>query len=387
MKTNILLSGMLALISGTVLAQHIESDPVYFRSKDRAALRARQAEASNDTYAYNTKRNKSQQDEAVEDSVNPTDSYSSRNVNPEYAARANARSAQQDNGDYFDSNYRYQTTSNLNNWNNNFNRWYSNPWYTSSWFGSSINSWNSPYYGYSNPYNSPWYDPYWNYNGWSSSFSYYYGSNWNYGWGGNYNYWNYPYAYGGFSPGWSMGWGMGNSWYPWNAYGYGFGYPGYIVVVHQGNTGADHVNNNVSRRTRTIAPVSSADYYNRGSARPNGGTGGRTAGTSGRVDANSANAQYYERAWRRMDASQNNSGSTRNSSSWGGNNNSAWGGNNNSGNATRRYNYDNSSFGTPNHSSTPSFNTGGGGFGGGARSGGTVSGGSGGGGGSSRRGH
>ncbi|HEY9048106.1 MAG TPA: hypothetical protein VIN08_19500, partial [Ohtaekwangia sp.] len=196
MKTSILLSLVAIVFSSAAFAQ--EYDDMYFNSKDRKKENVQKA-ADQQAYAASVKKSKRMEEVADDNFVNPTDSYSARNVNPEYAARANAATAQTDNQDYYLTDYRYQTSSNLNNWNNNFNSWYSNPWYGSNYYGSSINNWNSPYYGYNNAYYSPWYDPYWN-NGWSTSFSYYWGSSWNYGWGGNYNYWNRPYC--GYTSAW-----------------------------------------------------------------------------------------------------------------------------------------------------------------------------------------
>ena len=196
---------------------------MYFNSKDRAKLKSQKAseEASVMASAKKTKKNQVIEDEPV----NPTDSYSARNVNPEFAARSNSQTAQADNQDYFVNNYRYNTNSNLNNFNNNFNTWNSNAWYSPNYYGSSINSWNTPYYGsYYDAYGSPWYNPYYR-SGWSSSFSYYWGSSYNYGWGSGFgmacaygnpymNSWGYaPYSYGS---------GWGNNYY----------YPGSVVVVN-----------------------------------------------------------------------------------------------------------------------------------------------------------
>ena len=69
------------------------------------------------------KKTKKVEQVAADEVVNPTDSYSARNVNPEFAARSNSQTAAADNQDYFVNNYKYNTSSNLNNWNNNYNNW------------------------------------------------------------------------------------------------------------------------------------------------------------------------------------------------------------------------------------------------------------------------
>lgn len=210
-------------ISG-VFAQGVEYDDMYFNANDRAKLNAQKATE----VAYNTSEKFKKLDTEEEEGVNPTDSYSARNVNPEYTSRAHTQSAQADDEDYFVNNYQYNRNQ-YNDWNNNFNQWNNNPWYRSNYYGPGVNSWNSPYYGYSS-YNSPWNDPYWSYNGWSSSFSYHFGNSYNYGWGGNYNYWNRPY-YGWNSYGMDMyggGYGMGYGGGYWNNYRY----PGTIVVIN-----------------------------------------------------------------------------------------------------------------------------------------------------------
>jgi hypothetical protein len=204
-------------ISG-VFAQGIEYDDMYFNAEDRVKLNARKATE----VAYSTTKKFKKFDAEEGENLNPTDSYSARNVNPEYTSRAHTQSAQADDEDYFVSNYQYNRNQ-YNNWNNNFNQWNSNPWYRSNYYGPAINSWNSPYYGYSS-WSSPWYDPYWSFNGWSSSFSYHFGNAWNYGWGGNYNYWSRPYY--GWDP-YYGGMGMYGGGY-WNNYRY----PGTIVVVN-----------------------------------------------------------------------------------------------------------------------------------------------------------
>src|SRR4051812_6011219 len=165
MKTkSILITLVSSMLAFGAVAQSVENDDMYFNSKDRAKLNAQRATeqeayASNRSYDNNARSQRYQNDDT---NVNPTDSYSARNVNPEYVSRNNSQSAQTDNQDYFVSGYQYSpsntaynTASNYNNWNNGFNNWYGSSWYNSSWYGPSMYSMNSPYYyGYSR-----WNDP------------------------------------------------------------------------------------------------------------------------------------------------------------------------------------------------------------------------------------
>ncbi|MEX1240675.1 MAG: hypothetical protein WEB30_13200 [Cyclobacteriaceae bacterium] len=220
----------------------VEYDDMYFNSEDRAKLKAQ----GTTELAYNTP-TKSKQIRIEEESANPTDSYSARNVSPEYTARQQSETAQADEENYFVDNYQYNRIQ-LNDWNNNYNNWYNSSWYRSNYYGTGINTWNSPYYGY-NRCNSPWYDPYWSHTGWSSSFSYHYGNSWNYGWGGSYNYWNRPY-YGWNNPyyGWDPYMGMYGGSY-WNNYRY----PSTIVVVNPGDRGDAFYGKRPTRGTSIVS--------------------------------------------------------------------------------------------------------------------------------------
>lgn len=334
MKSKVALLSLVSLLfTFAASAQEIENDDMYFNSKDRAKLNA--AKASEVSHTASIKKSKK---EIVEDeTLNPTDSYSARNVNPEYEARSNSQTAQNDNEDYFVNNYQYNNASNFNNWNNNFNRWYSNPWYGANYYDPYINSWNSPYYG--SPYDmwgNPWRNPYYR-SGWSSSFSYHWGSSWDYGWGmsfGNgymspyYNSWAWsPYA--GYSP--------------WGSYYGGWGYPSQVIIVESGNRhGPVYGKRNsrsselsrVDRSGRTYRP--SADT---GSGRPQ--IGGRAATTSSRTQSD-----YYNRGWRNQTQSNPsysnpNSNSTR--SSWESNTRSSWRESNSGSNGSSSYSPSNSS--------------------------------------------
>jgi hypothetical protein len=293
-------------ISGA-FAQAIEHDDMYFNSEDRANLKAKRATEM----AYNTPE-RSKRFTSDEEAVNPTDSYSARNVNPEYTSRAHTQSAQADEEDYFVNNYQYNRNQ-LNNWNNNFNRWYSNPWYRPNFYGPGINTWNSPYYGYSS-WNSPWYDPFWSFNGWSSSFSYHFGNSWNYGWGGHYNYWNRPYF--GWDPyGMGMGMGMGYGGGYWNNYRY----PGTIVVVNTGDASGRGVAYG-KRPTRGTTIISDRNNVRSRSSVSNSV---RDDSNSGRVSSQGRKQEEYynryNRSQRSSTSSYGNRSNTENnrSRSWG----------------------------------------------------------------------
>ena len=241
----ILLATLSVLGISGAFAQGVEYDDMYFTAADRAKLKAQQPTE----VAYNTPKSRQLDLNEENENANPTDSYSARNVNPEYTSREHTQTAQVDDEDYFVNNYQYNRTQ-LSSWNNNFNQWYGNPWYRSNYYGSGISSWNSPYYGYDS-WNSPWYDPYWDRSGWSSSFSFHYGRAWNYGWGGQYNYWNRPYY--GFDPYYSgYGSGFGGGWYSggyWNNYMN----PGTIVIVNNGENGRVSYGKRPTRGTTIVS--------------------------------------------------------------------------------------------------------------------------------------
>lgn len=317
-------------ISG-VFAQGVEYDDMYFTSEDRAKLKAQRT----GELAYNTPKKAKQLQWEEDENVNPTDSYSARNINPEYTAREHTQSAQAADQDYFVDNYQYNRNQ-LNNWNNNFSSWYNNSWYRSNYYGPGISTWNSPYYGYDS-WNSPWNDPMWAYNGWSSSFSFHYGSSWNYGWGGSYNYWNRPY-YGWNRPydPYGMGWYAGSYW---NNYRY----PTTIVVVNPGERANVVYGKRPTRGTSIVTERSNVR------SRTNVANSVREDNSSGRVSTQSRKQdEYYNRYNRQRSTSPSSTYDSRSntqnnrSRSW---NNSSWDSNNS---------YNNS---RSNRSSTPTYSS------------------------------
>ena len=392
MKTRLFLF-LLSVISISTFAQDVEIDDMYFNSKHRAKLNAaREKEAG----VYASARSEVKADEEVE-SVNPTDSYSARNVNPEYEARSNAEVAMTDNENYFSPNYQYQTESDLNSWNNNFNSQYNNSWYQNSYWTPGMYSWNSPYYGnYYDPWANIWYNPYTR-PGWRSTISFSYGNCWGCGggWGMGYGYGGgYGYGYDPFYGGW------GNPYSYWyNPYSYwGGGYPGGVVVVERNRSNAYGKRN--SRNTSNISNGNTSVGGRPIVTNPNGRSESGSRLSSNRSTRTSTTSrteqtEYYNRSWRNESQSSSNEVSspsrntsrsysndnsspsrntTRSSSSsdW---NNSSW---SNSGSRSNNSGGSNSSY-SPSRSSGSSGSSSGGG--GGSRS---SSGGGGGGGGSSR---
>lgn len=318
----ILLATLSLLGIGGAFAQGVEYDDMYFNADDRAKLKAQRAT----DVVYNTPSKSKKFDFSEEElNANPTDSYSARNVNPEYTSRAHSETALEDEQDYFVNNYQYDRNK-YQDWNNNYNNWYNNSWYRTNYYGSAINSWHSPYYGY-NSWNSPWYDPYWAHSGWSSSFSFHYGRAWNYGWGGYYNYWNRPY-YGGwvdpfYSPYYSgLAWYGGGYWNSWR-------YPSTIIIVNNGEGGRKVVHG--KRPTRGTSYVSQRNAVRSRSSVAPSGTPSRSISTNNTSTGRTRSArqeEYYNRynqAQRSSGSSYNNRQSTEfnRSRSWNsGNNNS-----------------------------------------------------------------
>jgi hypothetical protein len=220
MKARIVLASLLvSMMVVEVSAQRAEYDDMYFRGKDREinkAISADEAFASAKTKKQK-KNDEDAMDEVVsdnEDNSNPTDSYSARNVNPEYVSRSNSEKASEDESNYYLEGYTPAPASSNSNFNNSY---YNNAnWARNSYYAN--NGWNSSYNG-SCGYCDPWMGP-------------------GYG-GGFYDPWMTP-SYGlGPSYGWRTGWSVsfmyGNYWNPYGGYGGmynpyyggGFGYPGY----------------------------------------------------------------------------------------------------------------------------------------------------------------
>ena len=80
MKSKVVILSLVSLLfTVAASAQGIENDDMYFNSKDRAKLNAAKATEVSASIK------KSKKATVADEAVNPTDSYSARNVNPEYA--------------------------------------------------------------------------------------------------------------------------------------------------------------------------------------------------------------------------------------------------------------------------------------------------------------
>lgn len=302
--SGLLLAAFSVLATGA-FAQGIEYDDMYFNAEDRVKLKSQRE------VAYNTYSSRDKQRQLLDEeySINPTDSYSARNVNPEYISRAQTQNAQAEESDYFVSDYQYRQNQ-LNNWNNNYHNWYTNNWYRMNYWGPAINTWHSPYYGY-NSWNSPWYDPYWGYNGWSTSFSFHYGNSWNYGWGGYYNPWNRPYyAWDPFYRG--IGW-YGSGFH--NPYRYGY-YPGIIVINNPEHSGRRVVEGRRPTRSAAInrtstRPRSNSDVFDRGNSSGRYSTAPARQAEYYNRSRSSSNSTFYDRQTTQQNRSRSwNSGSS-----------------------------------------------------------------------------
>lgn len=351
MNTRIYLLTIMSFFVSAVAAQNIENDDMYFNSEDRAKVfAAREASAS-------SRVSEQIEEEEQREDVNPTDSYSGRNVNPEYISRSQNEIAEEDEENYYVDDYRLNNQRNFNSWNSQYNNWYNNPWYSSAYYAPSIHGWNSPYYGSRyDPWGSPWNNPYYR-SGWSSSFSYYWGNSWDYGWGSNFG-WGMSYGWGnnwGWRNPWRSAWGYPGYFDPY--YGHGYGYPTRVVVVE--NNRRQPVYGKRGSRSSSI----SRDYDNSGrNYQPNTVRGNRRSSTTviNSAGSNNSNAaqetrsQQRERAWKNESRSRWSSESENNgraTSTWSqpSNNNSSWG---NSSNNSSRSTY------TPSRSSSSSGSSG-----------------------------
>jgi hypothetical protein len=312
MKTRIVIGSLVATVmSFQALAQRAENDDLYFNKKDREKLKAENASVPSEKSVndkidsdYNAFR-KAHFDKTEEktDSVNnPTDSFSARNVNPEYISRSNSAQASEDeqncyvegyaanNTDSYSANNYSSSNYNNGNYNNgNYNNNYgnynnsnwnnSNGYYGSNYGYSPYNSLYSPYYGSCNP----WMSPYYGGTGLTMSLNYMFGSpGWNYGM-------NYGYGYG-------------NSYNPYNTGYYSSGYSPYSNYGYPTNnysSGSTDSNTHYGKRpSRHSAVVTPTPRYTQQSSNTNGGSNGRTRQP---VD------EYYVKPFRRTYSYDNSS--------------------------------------------------------------------------------
>jgi hypothetical protein len=294
MKIRVAFLSLLAVTASVAASAQVEHDDMYFNSKDRVKVQSSKPM----TLSTNTTgRNSIATEQAIATAINPTDSYSARNVNPEYISQSKMSSGTTESAPYFIPDYAPTAVNQNLKSNNSYNSNYNNLYYPNnagmySGFGSPYSSFcpsmcggygYSPY-GYNNFYNS----------GWSSMVSISFGL----GMGG-YPYGGY-YPYGGSS--WTMGMmGMyGSPNYGWNPYysmgmGYGY-YPGTVVVINDNNrnnviygkraTRSSDVNNTVTYNNNRN-PVMVTDSHGQV----------RSSGANGRVSGDGTTS-YYQRGWR-----------------------------------------------------------------------------------------
>lgn len=379
MKTKIALFSLLAVaMSASVFAQE-EIDDMYFTSKDRVAENAkRQVEV-----ASLSKRVLESESAPV---INPTDSYSSRGVNPEYisGSKVGTVTTTGNNVSYFSANYQPTAVNQSLNNNNNmayngfggpmgYNR-FGSPYgmvggmgmMGMGGMGMGFSPWGFNNMGMMNPYMNPYMDPFMmnNWGGYGMNgfyqpgLSFGFGSGWGnpmFGFGNSfYNPWGYnSWGMNSFYGGWGNPWGM-NSFYN-RGYGYGssYYYGGNTVIAER--TGRQSTRNQeidryygtngvINNSSNAGGRVASNDYYNR----------------TWRNDIQPATS--YNNGWSSHSAQSNsNNNGWNNSNTWNNNNNNNW---NNSG-------WNNSSW---NSGGGRSFNSGGGGFSGSGGGGGSSGG-------------
>jgi len=274
MKTKVTFLTFLAVAASICgMAQSTEElDDMYFTSKDRATLNASRKVALSSEVVRNVTTSE------TASVINPTDSYSARNVNPEYVASSKVNGSTSTVASYFSPNYiptgvNQQLVRNCGTCGN-----------------STYTNYNSSYYPYSN-----------------------------YGFGMN------PYSFGMMNPYNSFGNGFGNGFYQTGLsfgfgsfYGNAFGSPFYNNYYGMGSyyNGMGNSYNNpfyggYSYYNSTVVVVRES----RPAYRPTWGEG-NSGYYQSRQTASSPNSgpEYYDRSWR-----QNTASTTPDRGSWGNN--------------------------------------------------------------------
>lgn len=270
-------------VAFTAISQ--EYDDMYFNSKDRAKINKNKISAD-----LGLAKNAGRNAEAITP-INTTDSYSARNINPEYAAQINSGSAPTIEDDYFIADFQPTGVNrNLSNCNCGSGSFY-NPYYGN-------NAFNNPYYGYSNGFGSPYssfYPSSWGYPSYGGFRS---GLSMGYGYGGYYS-GLYSGLGSGFYSGLGYGYGSygGNFWNPYNSlYGgyYGY-YPGQTIIINNGDTGANRVS--YTKRSSRSSSINHAVDNSRPNTIGNVTTTGRSTVSGGR--SRSSSPAYYDSGWKR----------------------------------------------------------------------------------------
>ncbi len=388
MKTRITFLSLLAVSVAMVASAQVENDDMYFNSKDRGDLMA----------AKSTTMRKISTSTAHEvvTAINPTDSYSARNVNPEYLSQSLINpSGSTAAAPYFLPDYTPKTVNqslynnSSSHWNNNNNNNFGGmgmmgmgmmPGFGGMGmmpgFGGPFGNFNNGMYGWGDPFGFNGFNNF-NNGGWSSSIGLGFGmGGWN-SWGNNswamggspfwnnnycgFNNWNMGMGMGGFNN-WNMGMGGFNNFYPRN-----------MIIINNG----DPANRNVvygKRTSRSTDINNSVNTSDRSTSMVMTDSQGRVRGSNGRVSGGSDNTgSYYQPGWR-----SNPEISSTSRTPWG--NVDRSGNSSFSGNSGRSGNDNSGSFFSGNSSrssgSNSSSNFSGGNSGGASRSSGVSSGGS-----------
>ncbi len=291
-----------------------ELDDMYFNSKDRAKLNEGKISADIGLSRSNGK-------SEAKTPINPTDSYSARNINPEYNAQLNHGAAPIIEDNYFIPDYQPTgVNQNLYNCNCGSGSFY-NPYYGN-------NAFNNPYYGYTGGFGSPY-----------SSF---YPSAWGYPYnrfGSGLNM-SLGYGWGGFSPGYygGLGYGMGgyanNFWNPYNSWGSGYYnpyyYPSQVIVINNSDAYGRKVS--YSKRSSRSSTLNHDIDNSRYNSSPTVTGNSRTNVTNGR--SRSATPEYYDRSWKRSQNEAPTRSYWNNMNSTGNTSRSSFNGNTNTGGRT-----------------------------------------------------
>jgi hypothetical protein len=165
MKTKAMFLTFVAVATvSCVFAQSTEDDDMYFTSKDRAAVSANQSAARQEVLASSNTKRITESDAAMV--INPSDSYSARNVNPEYISGAKVGSTNPTASvQYFSPNYQptlvnQNLASNTNYYNNpNYNNGYAYNGFNNGYGYNNYGGYGNQYgmasmspYGYNNSY-------------------------------------------------------------------------------------------------------------------------------------------------------------------------------------------------------------------------------------------
>lgn len=350
MKAKLIIISIVGYLFSFAAYSQVETDDMYFKASDRAKLNQGKVTAEN----VMTPKKLAEASE-VNQPINPTDSYSARNINPEYSAQLNENESVVSEDNYFTPDFQPRAVNqNISNCNCGQGSFY-NPYNGVNRF----NSFNSPYY---NPYGYPG-----GFNSFNSfsSFGYPY-SGFNSGFG-----LSTGFGWGGFSPGFygGLGYGAFNGFYdPFGYNSFGF-FPRTRVVFVSSDAGNRVVN---SRRPTRSTNTNNLVTGNSRTATTGNTVGQRTTISSGRTGNGVTQSDYYNKGWRKIQNTNANGRFQDNNSTIGNSNTRTINSNNTRSNFNWGNSNSNSRQGSSGFTPAPSRNT----FDGGSRTGGSRSGGS-----------